>query len=39
MKSKAWTESFTGALYNACTGHVHWSFSVVVVMEAGGSGI
>ena len=37
--TEAWTESFTGALYNACTGHVHWSFSVVVVMEAGGSGI
>jgi len=35
--TEAWTESFTGALYNACTGHVHWSFSVVVVMEAGGS--
>lgn len=37
--TEAWTESFTGALYNACTGHVHWSFSVVVVMESGGSGI
>ena len=37
--TEAWTESFTGALYNACTGHVHWSFSIVTVMEAGGSGI
>ncbi len=25
--------------YTACTGHVHWSFSVVVVMESGGSGM
>ena len=37
--TEAWTESFTGALYNACAGHVHWSFSIVTVMEAGGSGI
>ena len=37
--TEAWTESFTGALYNACAGHVHWSFSVVVVMDSGGSGI